>query len=140
MHELLPPLLPTAPPDEPAWARAFLCELERTGLRATAAAFAGVTTQRVSKYASQCVEFADALASAEERFMDTLEAEAVRRARDGYEDPVYQGGALVGYKRVYSDSLMSQLLKGRRRQVFGDKSEVKHTGGVEVSCADRTDT
>lgn len=135
MTVLLPALLPDAPAPIPAWATPYLQELERTGLRSTAAASAGVTYQRVSKYAQSCVEFADAEAAAEERFADTLEAEAVRRARDGFDDPIYQKGGLVGYRRVYSDALMVQLLKGRRRKVYGDKAEIAHTGGVQVILA-----
>lgn len=135
LPELLPALLPDAPAPEPAWAKPYLQELERTGLRATAAAFAGVTSQRVAKYAHSCVEFADAEAAAEERFADTLEAEAVRRARDGIDDPIYQKGELIGHRKVYSDTLMVQLLKGRRRRVYGDKTEVAHTGGVQVILA-----
>jgi len=37
---------------------------------------------------------------------DSLEDEAVRRARDGYDKPVYQQGQCVGHVREYSDTLM----------------------------------
>lgn len=60
---------------------------------------------------------------------DKLEAEARRRALEGTEEPVYQGGLLVGTKRVYSDSLMALLLKGRRKKVFADRTELTGADG-----------
>lgn len=47
-----------------------------------------------------------ALAAARPR----VEQEAMRRAVEGWEEPVYQGGKLVGYKRRYSDGLLRTML------------------------------
>ena len=55
---------------------------------------------------------------------DRLEDEALRRARDGTEKPVYQGGKLVGTVREHSDTLMIFLLKARRPQKFKDRVAV----------------
>src|SRR4051794_31328153 len=52
---------------------------------------------------------------------DRLEDEAIRRARDGTEKPVYQGGVLVGTTREYSDTLLIFMLKARRPQKFRDR-------------------
>lgn len=51
---------------------------------------------------------------------DSLEDEAVRRARDGYDKPVYQQGQCVGQVRKYSDTLMVFLLKGARPKKYRD--------------------
>jgi len=53
---------------------------------------------------------------------DILEAEALRRAVLGVEEPVYDKGRIVGYVTKYSDSLLAFLLKGRRRQIYGERS------------------
>ena len=58
---------------------------------------------------------------------DVLEDEAVRRAKEGVEEPVYQGGKLVGHVQKYSDTLLIFLLKGAKPQKYGDK--VRHTNG-----------
>jgi hypothetical protein len=50
-----------------------------------------------------------------------LEDEAIRRAVLGVQEPIYQKGELVGYVTRYSDSLLAFLLKGRRRQIYGEK-------------------
>lgn len=43
----------------------------------------------------------------------TLESEAHRRAVQGVEEAVYYQGEVVGYKTVYSDGLLMQMLKAR---------------------------
>lgn len=60
---------------------------------------------------------------------DLLEDEAQRRARDGTQKPIYQGGKKVGIVNEYSDTLLIFLLKARRRGKFGDK--VQHGGDAE---------
>lgn len=51
-----------------------------------------------------------------------LEQEAYRRAVEGVEEPVYQGGELVGTVRRYSDKLLEFLLRGRRPQVYRENA------------------
>lgn len=48
----------------------------------------------------------------------TLEAEAWRRARDGYSEPVYYRGRQVGEVVRYSDGLLSLLLKANRPKKY----------------------
>lgn len=50
---------------------------------------------------------------------DIIEDQATRRATLGVDEPVYQGGELVGVKRVFSDRLMEFILIGRRPEKFG---------------------
>ena len=50
--------------------------------------------------------------------IDRLEDEAHRRAVEGVDRPVYQGGVRVGEIKTYSDSLLTLLLKSRRPEVF----------------------
>lgn len=67
---------------------------------------------------------------------DQLEAEAVRRARDGFDKGVYFKGEKVDTEVQYSDSLMVFLLKGRRNAVFGDRvdinADIRHTSILTV--------
>lgn len=44
--------------------------------------------------------------------VENLEVEAQRRGEIGVLKPIYQAGDLVGYERVYSDSLLTLLLTG----------------------------
>lgn len=62
----------------------------------------------------------------EDDAVDGLEGEATRRAVQGVDKPVYQGGKLVGHVREYSDTLLIFLLKGKRPEVYRERFE--HSG------------
>lgn len=68
-------------------------------------------------------DFAEQVASARESAADRLEQEARRRAHDGTEKPVYQGGRRVGTIREYSDTLLIFLLKGCRPEKYRERSD-----------------
>jgi len=51
--------------------------------------------------------------------LDAVEDEAIRRAYDGVEHPVYGGGPHFGSVRKYSDPLLIFLLKYFRPQRYG---------------------
>lgn len=58
-------------------------------------------------------EYRARYAEAQEVAGEALRDEAVRRAKEGVDRPVYQKGELVGYERQYSDRLMIYLLSLR---------------------------
>jgi hypothetical protein len=60
---------------------------------------------------------------------DRLESEAIRRAHDGWDRPIYQRGVLCGYERVYSDSLLKLMLAAVRPEKFRENINV--SGQVE---------
>jgi hypothetical protein len=66
--------------------------------------------------------FASAWAEAVERGTDALEDEAVRRAVEGVLKPVFHQGKRVGTIRVFSDALLTFLLKARRPDKFADRA------------------
>lgn len=117
------------------WQPAFLAALEQTGIIADACKLAGVDRSSVWRCRQSDESFAKAFDEAMEAAIDTLEREARRRAVEGTEEPVYQGGQLVGTRRVYSDSLMALLLKGRRKSVFADRTELTGAEGGPVKAA-----
>lgn len=67
-----------------------------------------------------------------ERGTDLLEDEAKRRATDGVDEPVFQQGECVGFKRVYSDTLMTMILGGRRTKYGRTRTEVTGADGGPV--------
>jgi hypothetical protein len=114
------------------WTDAFLAHLAETGILSDAAAAAGVDRSNVWRRRQDDAEFAQAVEQALDMAADKLEAEARRRALEGVEEPVYQGGQLVGTKTVYSDSLLALLLKGRRKKVFAERIEQTGADGGPV--------
>lgn len=77
-------------------------------------------------------QFAEAWEEAVEEGIDLLEQEILRRARDGVDRPVFQGGEMVGLVREYSDSLAAMMLQGRRRKVYGKNAEGEGDVNVNV--------
>jgi hypothetical protein len=61
---------------------------------------------------------------AREQLSDQLESEAIRRGVKGVMQPVYQSGKLVGYKREYSDALLTLVLRANRPEKYRDRIDV----------------
>jgi hypothetical protein len=68
-------------------------------------------------------DFAKAKLEAENEAIELLEAEARRRAFEGTEKPVYQGGRKVGKVREYSDTLMIFILKAKKPE-YRDRHDI----------------
>lgn len=110
----------------------FLEALEETGNVSASAKAIGLSRVRMYEIRHEDPEFKARWDEAVEVGVDALEQEARRRAYHGTTKPVYQGGALVGEIQEYSDTLMIFLLKGKRRQIFGDKREVTGKDGCAI--------
>lgn len=78
-------------------------------------------------------KFAAAWDEAIEAGTETMEDEARRRAQDGVDKPVYQGGKRVGSVREFSDTLMMFLLKGRKPEKYRENVKVEMSGTVELA-------
>jgi hypothetical protein len=132
--------------------RAFLAAYAKIGTLSGAAEAAKIARRNHSNWMKDA-EYAADFAAAEERAIETLEAEARRRAERGVEEPViYQGQLQFEPKRdrygrtvkdlegkvVYSttpltvrkpsDILLMFLLKAKRPDVYRDNAAVQMTG------------
>lgn len=63
-----------------------------------------------------------------EAALGSLEDEAVRRAYEGMNKPVFQGGKKVGSVREYSDTLLIVLLKARAPEKYKDRVYNEQSG------------
>jgi hypothetical protein len=132
------------------WARKFLDAFRLTGNHAAACRAAGI--DRATPYRARASDpaFAAAYQDALDDATDGLELEAIRRGRDGVDEPViYQGqlcGVWVGANgdvvardtpgarlvpltvKKYSDALLLALLKARRPEKFRDNVKMEHAG------------
>jgi hypothetical protein len=89
---------------------------------------AGYARASVYKWRAADGEFALAWHDAVEAGTDALEDEALRRAKDGIDEPRFYEGHECGYVRKYSDTLMIFLLKGRRPEKYSDRVTTTHQG------------
>jgi len=119
-------------PFEGANRERFLAVLETSGSFQAAADAVGINVKTQYNARATDKAFAELCEEALERYRAALVAEIHRRAVVGVEEPVYQGGVLVGTKRVYSDRLLETLAKAKLPE-FRDKVAVEHSGGVGVT-------
>ena len=70
---------------------------------------------------------------------DKLEESAQRRAFEGCTKPVFYKGEICGYILEYSDALTALLLKGRKPEIFRDRTEVTMNGGDGRTKKELTD-
>lgn len=92
-----------------------------------AAKAAGVARETLWKWRQRDEEFAVAYHDAAEEGTDRCEDEALRRAVDGWDEPVWHQGVQVGVVRKYDSTLLIFLLKARRPDKYRDNVKVEHT-------------
>ena len=110
--------------------RAYLAAYAETGNNTLAAKLAGINRSAIYQPGwRDDPEFQDALARAHRMAIDVLEDEVMRRAVEGWKEPVgwYQGKP-GGYVRRYSDTLLIFKLKGELPQKYAERVELR--GGL----------
>lgn len=111
---------------------AFLAAFARLGTLTHAAEAAG--TDRSSHYywMEHDPEYPHLFAEAGKQATDSLEREAIRRAVEGVDKPVYQGKELVGTIREYSDTLLIFLMKGAMPGKYRERVEITLDASAEA--------
>lgn len=125
-----------------------ICQMLAAGMYISEISAAlGVEPSTMRQWEKADPEFREKMQDARSAHTDTLEKEAVRRARDGVEEVVISQGRVVMVanpddpdgpmlplkRRNYSDTLMMFLLKGQRREIYGEKVELdnQHSFNLE---------
>ena len=123
-----------AQPLTPQLVDLFCRVLAETGIVSRGVEAIGVNRSTVYGWRKSDPTFAAAWDAALEVGVSALEDEVKRRAFEGYEKPVYQGGNLVGTIHEYSDSLAMFVLKGRI-PAYRDKQDLTVSGTIGIAEA-----
>lgn len=150
------------------WVQPFLSHLAKCGIVARACEAASVTRARVMAMKARDADFAAAFEDAMEQAIDGAEAEAWRRGVEGYSEPLTHQGRIsyvqerytaddgtTQYRdaldnsgnpipvtiRKFSDPLLALVLKGRRKSVFADRTELTGAdgGAVKIDSAKKAE-
>jgi len=105
------------------WKGKFLKELRRGGSITAAAKVAGIGRELVYKMMWKYPKFKEKVEAAKDRSIDGVEDTAIIHAIKGWKEPVYQGGALIGYVRKYDHRLMAMILERRRSEKYAPKTD-----------------
>lgn len=110
----------------------YLDALAVHGNVSKAARAAGMRLKTVLQYRKADEQFAEAEELAQQEAADALEWAARERAVNGVEEQRYdKDGNLIATRTVYSDSLLTLLLKGAKPDKYADrsKSEISNPDG-----------
>lgn len=116
----------------------FLDVVRATGNISAGARAASLTAAQAYSHRKKDQAFRAAWDSALQGALDDLEGALRRCAVDGVEKAIYYGGKQCGASVTYSDNLGMFLLRGRRKDIFGDgrpASAVSETPGAAVADA-----
>lgn len=117
----------------------FLAVLAETGNVSEAVKATTVSRRFVYDERERNAEFAAEWDDALDQASDVMEREALRRAVEGWDEPVFGsmgqglGSGQVGTVRKYSDTLLIFLLKGVRPEKYRERTDVRHSGKIDVS-------
>ena len=93
--------------------------------RGTALSTAGLSRKALSDRLREDPAFDKLFKQAFDDGLDSMEDEVVRRAVLGVDEPVYQGGMLVGHKTKYSDTLLMFFLEASRKKFRSGDAEIR---------------
>ena len=103
---------------------AFLLVFPDEGTVTHAAARVGIDRATHYRWLHDDAAYASAFAEAEVKATDNMEREARRRAIEGTDEPVYQGGKLIGHIRKYSDTLLIFMMKAAMPAKYRERVDV----------------
>lgn len=106
----------------------FLDILEQTANVTRAAEAIGMARRYMYEIREKDPEFKAKWDKAVELGTDALEDEAIRRASEGWDEPVFYQGVQCGYVRRFSDTLLIFQLKARRPEKYSNTNKVELTG------------
>lgn len=102
----------------------FCQEFIRTGRQDKSCKKSGIPRETVYKRTRQDVEFQKFVAEVKDMLMDSLEDEAIRRGRDGWNEPQFFKGEFQGNVRKYDSGLLQFMLIHGRPEKFRPKKDV----------------
>lgn len=115
----------------------FLEVVRTTGNVSAGARAAGAGRRQAYHQREKDAAFGGEWDSALQAALDDLEGALRRRAVDGVEKAVYYGGEQCGTSVSYSDNLGMFLLRGRRKDIFGDgKTNAADSADIAASPQD----
>lgn len=107
---------------------AFIIAFAEWGIIRAACEAAGVNRDTVANWRKNDPDFAQRMATAKESAVELLEMEAERRARIGWEEPVYQQGQQIGTVRKFSDAMLALRLKAEKPTAYRDNLRLEASG------------
>lgn len=114
---------------------AFLAAFARCGIVSQACRLAEVGRSAHYQWLHDDPEYVKAFEDSKQDAIESLEKEAIRRARKGWLEPIFHEGAVCGHKRKYSDTLLIFILKGAAPDKYRERLDATVKGSMDHSGA-----
>lgn len=112
------------------WRDAFLAALAKDRCVVKACRAAGVGRATAYRHRETNPDFATRWDEVVADNVDELEGSVMSRAIDGWLEPVYVGGKMIGATRKYDNTLAWRLLAARKRAIYGAQVATNETADV----------
>lgn len=120
------------------WHDAFLAALRDYPVLGHACDVVGINRTTAWRARENDPEFAQEVADAMEAGIDRAEREAFARGVTGWREPVFYQGMQCGEVLKKSDAMLALVLKGRRKSVYADRTEITGADGAPLAIKDET--
>jgi len=111
--------------------RILIEAIAHTGILTHSLRIANITSTSYYNHLESDPAFAEEVQRAIDFSTDCMEAEAIRRGVEGYKEAVYHQGKVVGWNTRYSDKMLEIMLKARKPDVFGNRTQMDITSKGE---------
>lgn len=111
------------------WYPGFLASLREVPVVTRACDVAQIDRSTAYRARERDEAFSKDWDDAMEAGIDRAEQEAFRRAVEGTDKGIWHQGVLVGSEKVYSDAMLGLILKGRRKKVYAERTELTGADG-----------
>ena len=109
---------------------AFLAAYAKLGNITAAAAASGCDPSNHRVTWKKNPRYMEAFKEAHKQAVELMEAEAIRRATRGTDEPVFHKGKPCGSIRRYSDTLLIFLLKAAKPKKYRERVDMTHGGTI----------
>lgn len=112
--------------------RAFLVAFAQRPSITWAAKVTGIVRQTHYDWLRTDEEYQRAFDDAKQMAADAVVLSAWRQGVEGIDEPIYQGGELVGHRRKWEPGMTKMLIQAWRPGEFADRTETTHRGSIGV--------
>lgn len=95
----------------------------------------GISPKTMRLHMAKNPELKERVENARDMACVNILKEIKRRGQDGYDEPIFYQGRIVGYKRVYSDTLLQRQAEAMMPELFSRKTRVDVTHHDDSSSA-----
>lgn len=117
------------------WSQTFLKAYANSGSISAACMATGISKRTLAKYRANNPDFDDEVLKIKCAVGGALESSLIERAIDGWDEPIYYRGELVGVQRRFDNALGWNLLQKLNPEEYGPAAKDVSNEAIEMAIA-----